>query len=77
MAMHPNAATALALARANRKPRTSTPSRRSAIREKCKDCIYDDCSPGTWLQQVTACTSQDCALWAVRPVSKVAKDAAS
>lgn len=50
--------------------KTPAPSRKAAIREKCKECIYDDCSPGTWLQQVTECESTDCALWKVRPTSK-------
>lgn len=51
--------------------KVARPSKARAIREKCKDCIYDDCSPGTWLQQVTECESTECALWKVRPVSKV------
>lgn len=50
--------------------RTPMPSRKRAISAKCRDCIYDECSPGTWLQQVTACDSVDCALWVVRPMSK-------
>lgn len=45
------------------------PSRAKAIAAKCKDCIYDPMDAGTWRQQVEACTSQDCALWPVRPLS--------
>lgn len=54
-------------------PREPKPSRKTAIREKCKDCIYDEHSPGTWLQQVTACEDKACALWPVRPVRKMAE----
>jgi len=42
-------------------------SLRKAINGKCKDCIYDNKAPGTWLQQVAECTSPDCTLWDVRP----------
>lgn len=44
---------------------------RKAIAGKCKDCIYDNSEPGTWRQQVTACTIKDCPLWAVRPKATV------
>lgn len=44
-------------------------SLKAAIREKCKDCSYDRCAPGTYLQQIEACTIKSCALWPVRPVS--------
>jgi len=47
-------------------------SLRKAINEKCKDCIYDDLAAGTWLQQVTICSSEDCPLFDVRPKSKSA-----
>jgi hypothetical protein len=42
-------------------------SLRAAINAKCKDCIYDDLCPGTWLKQVEECTLTDCPLWSVRP----------
>lgn len=44
-------------------------SLRQAINQKCRECIYDDSpgSGGTWRQQVEACTSQSCPLYAVRP----------
>ena len=46
-------------------------SLRAAINGMCKQCIYDPISgEGNWRQQVGACTSLDCALYAVRPVSK-------
>ena len=48
-----------------------THSLRKAINEKCKDCIYDPLSGlGTWRQQVECCTSHDCPLYPVRPISK-------
>ena len=45
-------------------------SLRKAINGKCKDCIYDDLAAGTWRQQVTICSSEDCPLFHVRPKSK-------
>jgi len=45
-------------------------SRAAAIRAKCRDCIHDPLEPGNWRQQVTACTSEDCALYPVRPMSR-------
>lgn len=42
-------------------------SMRAAINAKCKDCIYDNCAPGTWRQQVEGCTIQTCPLWPHRP----------
>ena len=45
-------------------------SRTKAINEKCKDCIYDHKAPGTWREQVEACTSEHtCALWPYRPIT--------
>jgi hypothetical protein len=35
-------------------------SRTAAINAKCKDCIYDRRAPGTWRQQVEACTVRSC-----------------
>lgn len=46
---------------------------RSAIDEKCKDCIYDQKAPGNWRQQVTACTIKSCSLWPFRPLSRPQK----
>ena len=42
---------------------------RSAVNEKCKDCIYDEYGEGTWKAQVEACSMPDCALYAIRPVT--------
>jgi hypothetical protein len=36
----------------------------------CKDCIYDPVAGGNWRQQVSACTSPECPLFAFRPVSR-------
>ena len=45
-------------------------SRTKAINDYCKGCIYDQKAPGTWREQVEACTSEGrCALWPYRPVS--------
>lgn len=46
-------------------------SLRTAINEKCKDCIYDPQSGlGHWRQQVEGCTVKACPLFEVRPRSK-------
>jgi hypothetical protein len=42
-------------------------SLRAAIDAKCKDCIYDACSPGTWRAQVAQCPAPACPLWPYRP----------
>ncbi len=42
-------------------------SRAAAINAKCRDCIYDDCAPGTWREQVAQCSAIGCALWPYRP----------
>jgi hypothetical protein len=42
-------------------------SMRKAINDKCKDCIYDKHSPGTWREQVAQCSCISCALWPLRP----------
>jgi hypothetical protein len=42
-------------------------SLRKAINNKCKNCIYDNLAPGTWLQQVTLCSDVSCFLYEVRP----------
>ena len=46
------------------------PSRKKAIEEMCKQCIYDPKTPGTWLQQVTDCVGVSCPLYEVRPQRK-------
>jgi len=40
-------------------------SLRKAINRKC---IYCESGPGTWRQQVAACTSKTCPLYSVRPM---------
>lgn len=42
-------------------------SLRKAINEKCRDCIYDPSSSGTWRQQVFSCSVKSCPLWHARP----------
>lgn len=49
-------------------------SLRAAVNAKCKECIYDPIAGrGTWRQQVEACTSRSCPLFAVRPTSSSSK----
>ena len=50
-------------------------TRGQAIRLMCRSCIYAPCAPGTWRQQVEACTSPECPLYAFRPMPYTAKDA--
>lgn len=52
-------------------------SRKHAIDEKCKDCIYDPLAGGTWRQQVENCTSPDCPLYPYRPISAKKKPAST
>jgi hypothetical protein len=50
--------------------KVKTRSLRATINAKCRECIYDPIAGGgTWRQQVEACTSTNCPLWPVRPVS--------
>ena len=42
-------------------------SRKNAIRNMCKSCIYDSNESGNWVEQVTMCTATKCPLWRVRP----------
>ena len=45
-------------------------SLRKAIKAKCHECIYDPIGGnGKWRQQVEACTSWDCPLFPVRPIT--------
>ena len=43
-------------------------SLRKAVNDKCKECIYDPRSLGTWRKQVEDCTSRLCPLYHERPV---------
>lgn len=45
-------------------------SLRRAINTKCRECIHDPMAEGTWRQQVSACTSPACPLYAHRPTSQ-------
>ena len=45
-------------------------SRADAIAAKCRECIYDPMSAGTWREQVAACTSANCPLHDLRPVPR-------
>ena len=49
-------------------------SLKKAVEKHCRDCIYDSCSPGTWVAQVEACTAPDCALYEHRPLTQATKD---
>ena len=44
-------------------------SLRIPINAKCRDCIYDPLDVGTAPQQIACCTSTDCPLHSVRPVT--------
>ena len=45
-------------------------TRQQAINEKCKDCIYDETSGGTWRKQISDCLATDCTLHAYRPLDR-------
>ena len=47
------------------------PSLRSAINAKCHDCTVDPLDRGTAAQQIACCTSTDCPLHPVRPVTTI------
>jgi hypothetical protein len=42
---------------------------RQAVNEKCADCCHDPLDKGTRAQQIAACTSSDCPLHSVRPIT--------
>lgn len=44
-------------------------SLKKCIEQHCKNCTYDQESPGTWREQVENCSVTSCALYAVRPVT--------
>lgn len=47
------------------------PSLRAAIDAMCKSCIYDPGSGnGSWREQVKACSSANCPLHRLRPISR-------
>lgn len=50
--------------------RVSRPSLRTAIDAMCRSCIYDpEWGNGTWREQVQGCSSANCPLHAVRPIT--------
>lgn len=44
-------------------------SYKKAVIYKCKECIYDPLGKGTWLYQITNCSSPTCPLFGVRPTN--------
>ena len=52
------------------KKQAARPSLRTAIDAMCRSCIYDaESGNGTWREQVQQCSSGNCALHPVRPLS--------
>ena len=52
------------------------PSYKDAVEAKCRECIFDPDSSGTWREQVRDCTSPACPLYALRPQPiRVVRDA--
>jgi hypothetical protein len=48
-------------------------SPQQAIKEKCKECIYDEHNGGTWAEQTENCTVKSCALYEFRPLTGATK----
>jgi len=46
------------------------PFLRAKINAKCRECIYDHHTEGSWRKQVENCTGFACPLYEVRPTSK-------
>ena len=46
-------------------------SLRKCIDDHCKSCGFDRKAAGTWRQQVTLCSIPKCALYPIRPTTKV------
>ena len=44
-------------------------TRKQAIDEKCKDCIYDSLGGGTWKEQTENCPDNTCSLYSFRPLT--------
>lgn len=44
-------------------------SLKKCVEAKCKECTYDQYAPGTWRDQVEACSVKTCPLWPVRPMT--------
>jgi hypothetical protein len=54
----------------------SRPGKTGRVHAKCVECIFVERAAGcgNWRQQVEACTSTTCPLWAIRPLSEGEKD---
>jgi hypothetical protein len=48
---------------------SAMPDFRAAVNAKCKECLYDPGHGGTWRDQIEACSSPNCPLYPVRPIS--------
>lgn len=44
-------------------------TRGQAVTAKCRECVHDPDAAGTWREQVSVCSSVDCALWRFRPLA--------
>lgn len=55
----------------SRAKKAASGSLRTAINSKCKECIHDPIAGiGHWRQQVENCTSGNCPLFEIRPISR-------
>ena len=45
------------------------PSLRAAIDAKCRSCLFDPGARGNWREQVSDCSSANCPLHPLRPIS--------
>ena len=53
-------------------PRATNPKKAEVWRRldrMCRWCLYDKLADGNWVQQVEACTADDCPLYPLRRVS--------
>lgn len=57
------------------KTKKAPKTRRLAIHEFCKECIYDSDAEGGWRKQVEKCTATNCPLFNFRPMSIAAERA--
>jgi hypothetical protein len=49
------------------------PSLRAGIDAMCRNCIYDPGARGNWREQVQACSSGNCPLHPLRPISSASR----
>lgn len=57
-----------------RKPKKAIPSRKKAIDDMCKQCVYDKKATGTWREQVQNCCGYTCPLYELRPMPTTADE---